>query len=727
MLKRAWVALCDALVSTVFIAGLALVLAATGAAAAGLSADYGRLPLHFEENRGQVDLQVRFLARGPGYGLYLTSGEAVLALGAKDRAVLRMALVGANSNAQVSGLDELPGKANYFIGKDPAKWRTNVPTYAKVRYRGVYPGIDLVYYGNQRQLEYDFVVARGADPRRIALRFAGAEKLEIDGQGDLVLHLPQGNVRVKRPVVYQSVDGKRQEIDGRYVVRDEDRVGFQLAAYDSNKTLVIDPIVLSYSTFLGGNGFDGAAGIAVDGLGHAYVTGFTTSTNFPVTAEAFGTAFHGPAGSLSDVFVAKFDRPGTGLIYATYLGGSNQDEAGGIAVDSGGSAYVTGITHSADFPVTAGAFQAATDGSGDAFVTRLNSAGSGLVYSTYLGGSQLEGGAGIAADDLGNAYVTGSTSSTNFPTSVGTFQPLFAGGSSGPSSPGPSDAFVSKLGTGGSGLVYSTYLGGSGDDYSSAIAIDAAGGAYVTGRTNSLVFPTTPAAYQPLVAHTGDFSGYNAFVTKLDPAGATLTYSTYLGGSGADSGFGIAVDGGSNVYVTGLTTSINFPTTVGAVQPTFRGVADAFVTKLNRAGSALIYATFLGGSGADRGHAIAVAGDGSAHVAGGTESVDFPATADAVQASYAGGSGSAAGDAFVAMVHPGGASLRYSTYLGGAYGEVSSGIAVDPAGGTYVTGITKSPDFPTANAFQPVHAGGPPVSPVGVVTDAFVAKIVNEP
>src|SRR5438477_2498195 len=422
------------------VAGFALSFAA--AAEARVSQSYGKLPLHFEANEGQTHHDVRFLARGAGYSLYLTAGEAVLVLtkpnpdakrdahstperrGTQARGtpvVVRMSLVGAAPKPPVSGLDELPGKANYLIGKDPTKWRTNVPTYAKVHYRAVYPGIDLVYYGNQRQLEYDFVVAPGADPNRIVLGFQGAERLEINAEGELVLHAAGEVIRQRVPVTYQEINGVRTKLEGRYVLKDAHRVGFQVAAYDQNRPLVIDP-TLVYATYLGSSGWDYGSGIAVDAAGSAYVTGSTSSADFP-TANALQAAKAG----FQNAFVTKLNPTGSALVYSTYLGGSRGDEGFGIAVDAAGSAYVTGGTGSADFPTTAGAFQT-TYGGGDAFVTKLNATGTALVYSTYLGGSRGDGGFGIAVDAAGSAYVTGSTNSTDFPTTPGAIQTTYSGG-----------------------------------------------------------------------------------------------------------------------------------------------------------------------------------------------------------------------------------------------------------------------------------------------------------
>jgi Beta-propeller repeat len=681
---------------------------------------YGKLPLSFEANQGQTDGRVKFVSRGSGYSLFLTNDEAVFSLrGSKAKpandkspqalparppqelattgAILRMKLVKANPAAKIAGEDELPGRSNYFIGNDPKKWRSDVPTFGKVKYEGVYPGIDLVYYGNQRQLEYDFVVAPGADPHRIRFDVRGAKRITQDERGDLVLQTGVGEVRWVKPVVYQEKDGTKQEIAAHYVIKDKNRVRFAVADYDLRRPLFIDPLI--YSTYLGGSGQDTGYGIAMDRSGNAYVTGYTISTNFPVTPGAFQTVCNGGGACASpdapDAFVTKLNPSGSALIYSTYIGGTNTDYATAIAVDSSGNAYVTGVTASTDFP-TMNPLQPAYGGNLDAFLTEINPSGTALVYSTYLGGSGQDTGYGIAVDSSGNAYVTGWTSSTDFPT----MNPLQAtnGG-------GNFDAFVAKLNTAGSALVYSTYLGGNGQDQGFGIALDGSGNAYVGGTTTSSDFPTM----NPLQPANGGI--FNAFVTKLNPTGSALVYSTYLGGSAYDYGQGIAVDNSGNAYVTGVTTSTDFPT-MNPLQPTYGGNGDAFVTKLNPTGSALVYSTYLGGSGQDTGYGIAADSSGNAYVTGLTPSTDFP-TMNPFQPKIGG-----SGDAFVAKINPVGSAFVYSTYLGGSSSDAGQGIAVDSSGNAYVMGTTSSRDFPTMNPLQPSNAGG---------GDAFVAKIASRP
>jgi hypothetical protein len=685
---------------------------------------YGKLPRSFEANQGQTDPQVKFLSRGSGYSLFLTNNQAVLLLKRPDvsktrqqphtvsataeptrahaiaASVLRIKLVAANPATKTVGLDELAGKSNYFIGNDPQKWRTNVANYARVQYREIYPGVDLVYYGNQGQLEHDFVVAPGANPKIIRMRFEGDRGHKLAANGDLVLSIKGGEVRLQKPRIYQEIGGVQREVAGRYVPKGKRQVGFAVAAYDTTRPLVIDP-VLFYSTYLGGSDYDQSNGIAVDASGDAYVTGYTSSSNFPTTTGAFQTAF----GGASDAFVTELNPTGSALVYSTYLGGSGYDQGNGIAVDASGNAYVTGSTSSTNFPSSSGASQTASGGGTDAFVTKLDPTGSALGYSTYLGGVDEDQGTGIAVDALDNAYVTGFTFSSTFPTTPGAFDTIFGG------TPFLEDAFVTKLNPLGSGLVYSTYLGGSDVDQGRGIAVEASGNAYVTGYTYSSNFPTTTGAFQT----TFGGGSFDAFVTKLNPAGsAPLLYSTYLGGFNYDVGLGIAVNTLANAFVTGYTYSPNFPTTTGAFQTTFGGTSDAFVTKLNPTGSSpLVYSTYLGGYDVDWGLGIAVDALDNAYLTGYTESSNFPITSGALQPTRGG-----VVDAFVTKLNPTGSSpLVYSTYLGGVNYDEGFGIAVDPLDNAYVTGYTYSPNFPTTTgAFQPTFGG---------YLDAFVTKITD--
>jgi hypothetical protein len=705
-------------------------------ASATVQANYGKLPLSFEANQGQSDPQVKYLARGNGYSLYLTDSAAVLALTkanpssrkfdpalaagktSKPEAatpktdVVRMELAGANPGLRVSGAEQLPGTANYFIGNDPAKWRPNVPTYAKVKYAGVYPGIDLVYYGNQRQLEYDFVLAPGANPKPIRLHFAGASKLTLNRDGDLTVTARNGEIAFHKPVVYQTKDGQREPLEGTFTLLANNTIGFTLGSYDHTRELVIDP-TLAYSTYLGGTRLDTANAIAVDRDGNAYITGSTDSLNFPTSEGAFQTV-NKTGGSGTTVFVTKLNSAGSALIYSTYLGGSSGEEGFGIQVDDAGSAYVAGFTMSTDFPVTSGAFQTVNPYA-TAFVTKLSPAGSALVYSTYLGGRYFTFARAIAVDAAGHAFVTGSTDA-NFPVTAGAFQQV--------NKDANGTAFVTEFNPTGSGLVYSTYLGGDIYDSGNGIAVDSLGHAYVAGSTESPDFPVTSGAFQQVnkANPTGNFFGsYAGFITEFNAAGSGLVYSTFLGGSSGDNfPTGIAVDKFGNAYVIGSTQTTDFPVTSNAFQKTKGTPGNAstgFVTKLNPAGSGLVYSTYLGGNMSDSGAGIAVDAARHAYVTGSTSSTDFPVTPDAYQSEQRSSNGSA----FLTELDLTGSALAYSTYLGGSNVDGpnwASSVALDNLGNVYLAGETEATDFPTTpGAYQVTNKAA---NNLGV--NAFVSK-----
>jgi hypothetical protein len=647
---------------------------ATDSAAAkkNARAAYAKLPLAFVPNAGQTDARVRYSAQAGGASFYFTQKEAVFSFAGKRQGLaLRLAFIGANPDVAIGARKRGAGKVNYLIGSDPAKWRTNLPTYGQVVYHDLWPGIDMVFRGANGQLKYEFLVRPGARVSDIRLAYRGTGGLSLGRGGTLKIQTPLGVMTDTAPRSYQLAGGERVAVASSYALQGRRGYGFALGpGYNPTRPLVIDP-GLVYSTFVGGSGSDQGFGIAVDATGAAYVTGLTVSTNFPTPAGAFDMSFNG----VIDAFVTKLNPLGTGLVYSTYLGGSNDDRGFGIAADALGSAYVTGNTRSANFPTTAGAFDTTHNGD-DAFVTKLNALGTALVYSTFLGGGSA--GNGIALDASGAAYVTGFTSAGGVPTTPGAFDTTHNGSS---------DAFVTKLNSLGTALVYSTFLGGTVSDQGWGIALDASGAAYVTGLTNSTDFPTTLGAFD--TTHNGSS---DAFVTKLNPLGtAPLVYSTFLGESANDQGLGIAVDALSAAHVTGVTSSTNFPTTVGAFDTTYNGgVNDAFVTKLNSLGTGLVYSSFLGGSGTDVGFGIALA-SGAAHVTGQTSSTNFPTTAGAFDTTYNGG----ADDAFVTKLNSLGTGLDYSTFLGGNSSETSRGIALDPVGNAYVTGLTNSANFPT--------------------------------
>ena len=543
---------------------------------------YGDLPLSFEANNGHADPAVKFFARGPNYSLYLAANQAMMKFRSPtshpvldlerrspaanpESTIVRMKLVGGNAGARTTVLDELPGKSNYFMGNDPKNWRTNVTNYARVKFQNVYPGIDMVYYGNQHQLEYDFQLAAGANPEAIRLSFEGAESVQIDAAvGFLKIATRAGEFRQHKPDVYQQIKGARKEIACKYFMNSKREVGFEIAEYDTNEPLMIDPVV-SYSTYLGGRSADDAFGIAVDASGNAYVTGRTFSADFPNTRGSFQRLL-----DKGDAFITKINSSGTGIVYSTYLGGSDTEVVGrgergvAIAVDQAGNAYVTGETSSSDFPTTQGSlrsialFDPSIHGNIDAFVTKLNATGNALIYSTYLGGlhpgfeapvASTDIGLAIAVDSEGSAYVAGGTNSVDFPV-ANAFQPTRLA---------TDDAFISKLNPTGTALIYSTYLGGN--STATGIAVDESGNAYVAGTTSSASFPVTPIAFQSSLSGSVD-----VFVTKLDRAGKSLLYSTYLGGRDIDEAAGIAIDLAGNAYLTGYTRSTDFPT-VTPIQP----------------------------------------------------------------------------------------------------------------------------------------------------------------
>ena len=684
--------------------------------------NFGALPLAFEANQGQTDPQVKFLARGSGYTVFLTGNETVFALHSSPApsapasnpaersrqrraqkqidASISMKLAGGNSQASIAAQNELPGRSNYFIGSDPSQWHTGVKQYSRVAYRNVYPGVDMAFHGQQRQLEFDFIVAPNASAAPIGFNISGAKKVSTDADGNLVLASKAGNVLLHRPVAYQEKNNSREAVDASFAV-EANKIGITLGNYDRSRELIIDPSI-TYATYLGGALEDDAYAIAVDGSGNAYVTGQTASTNFPTQSAKYPSNQGG-----IDAFVTEISADGQTLEYSTYLGGNGTDSGNAITIDASGNAYVAGGTSSTNFPVPSG-YQTSNQGGLDAFVTEVSAGGGSLTFSTYLGGNGDDVAKGIAVDSTG-VYVAGITASTNLPGASTTgFQTTISGASNG---------FVAKLTPGTTvALAYSSYLGGGTGDFASGVAV-ASNQAYVTGGTLNANgnFPTK----NPLQTNCGGIAGgcsgkYDAFVTVVNSTGNGLIYSTFLGGTGDDRGYAIALDSSGNAYVTGFTQSIatSFPLK-NALQSTFKGSQDAFVAEINAAGSALVYSTYLGGSVSQTGTGIAVDGSGKAYVTGPTTSTDFP-TAAPTQANTGGGS-----DAFVSEIAAGGGSLVFSTYLGGSLTENSAtgapigAIAVDSAGANiYVTGNTAG-NFPTASPKQPTFGGGS--------ADAFVA------
>ncbi len=726
-----------------------------------------RLPLYFEPNEGQTDPQAKFISRGPGYTLFLTSQDALLVLQkfstsppavkfsrkktvssplTIQTAVLRMKLEGALSNLSPEGLEQLPGISNYFIGNQPAQWHTHIPQYARVGVQGVYPGINMEYYGNQGHLEYDFKAQPGANINAIRLSFEGMEALEINADGGLALKTSMGDIVFKAPILYQNEGLIHQPVQGRYKITGTKEVGFEVPSYDKTRPLVIDP-VLDYATYLGGSSHDGAYGIAVDSAGEAFITGHTYSIDFPVTPGAAQTVNVGNP----DAFVAKINSAGTALLYSTYLGGNGnqiyQEFNYGIAVDGSGNCYVDGPTQapstlvSNTFPTTPNAYQVTPNQGFDAYVTELDPTGSTLLYSTFLGGNGDDVAYGLALDPSDFVYVTGQTSSTNFPTTTGAFQTILG-------TTGATNAFISKLDvtkSGTSSLVYSTYLGGNGPDSGNSIVVDTNGNSYVTGQTASTNFPVTVAGGgTPFQANLITGASQNAFVAKLNATGTGLVYSTYLGGENYDQGNGIALDGGGNAYVTGFTFSSQFPYTTGAYQTSLSSgvLYDAFITKMNPTGTSLVYSTYLGGSIGpsapplfSTGRAIAVDVNNDAYVGGGTTCYDFPVTGTAVDFVEAHNSSSENNvEAFVTHLNSTGTDLVYSTCFGGSGGggggptgyDPSAAIALDGNGGIYIAGESNSTDLLSANgvttAIQLTIGGG-----TGLEPDTIIFKFGPSP
>jgi hypothetical protein len=689
--------------------------------------DYGKIPMSFEENLGQAEAEVKFLSRGNGYALFLTGDEAVFALkkaanqkGEPDKsdktsarnsqAILKMKLSGANHSPQIAGKNETAAKSNYFRGEKKENWRENVPNFSRVEYREVYSGIDQIFYGSGTALEYDFVVAPNAEAEKIAVNFEGAENLKIDENGDLILTVDGEEIRQKKPFAYQEIAGEKREIAANYEIRNSEskienrNVGFKLGEYDRSLPLVIDP-VLVYSTYLGGTGADAGNDIAVDAQGNAYVTGLTWSANFPVKNALKTTADI----NRGDVFVTKINANGSQIVYSTFIGGSFGDIGHGIDVDNEGNAYVTGVTGASlevnDFP-TVNAFDSTFGGTDDVFLLKLNADGNRLIYSTYLGGGNTDVAYEVKVDrETGEAFIVGDTLSIGqFPTTFGAYKTSCDGCVSSP--------FVAKFSADGLYPVYSTYIGpGSPSD----LALDAQGNVYLTGSTVSNAFPVTPGA--PQTVCTGcEFLRADAFITKLNADGSNLVYSTFLGGSVRDVGNAIAVDQEGNAYVTGQTESTSlsikpFPTTAGVVRPRTEN-RDAFVTKINAAGTAFVYSTFLGGEGTDKGLGIAVDAEGRAYMTGAASShIGFPLVNN-FNPPFQGG-------IFITTLNRNASAAVFSTFLGGGEGR---DVEVDGKDGIYLTGEILYDRLLTANALQPA-----PGNDNSNVYDAFVTKINLQP
>jgi hypothetical protein len=686
---------------------------------------YAHIPLAFEENHGQAPADTRYLARGSGYQVHIASNAlavAVTTLHGKapktPAAIARMRLVGASAKAEAEGEGLLPSKSNYFIGPDPRTALTDVSNYSRVRFKDVYPGIDVVYYGAGGNLEYDLAARAGADLSRVRLSVSGTDRLSVDENGDVRVPLGSAEAILHRPTVYQDQDGARQSVAARYVLLPHNQVAIRLGAYDRSRSITIDP-VLSYSTFLGGSNTDYANGIAVDSAGSAYVVGSAGSTNFPLLSNYQGLKKGSSTVNLA--FITKFNTTGTGLVYSTFLGDSGTsaiNQGFAIAVDGSGNAYVTGKTQGTAFPTTAGAYQTTSPGgANNSFVAKLGPAGNTLVYGTYLTGVLT---ASIAIDGSGNAYVTGQAGSA-FTTTSGAFQTAFHAPNN--------SAFVVKLNATATTALYATYIGGSGNSAGYGIAVDTSGNAYVGGSTGATDFPVLNAFQS---AAPGPGAG---FVTKLNAAGSGLAYSTYLGGSSGDAVYAIAVDASGSAYVTGKTTSTNFPVTASAFQKTkggasYNGLPNGFVTKLSSSGNTLIYSSFLGGNGSasnqssygDWGYAIAVDNGGAAYISGQVGSVSgFPLVGDLNP-----GLPEVAQGFFMAKVSAIGDALLYSTHIGWGIVGTPFGIAVDSGNNAY--GVTTANHNANYSSSFLISSGAyQSAAPSGDLYDGIVTKLNTGP
>ena len=705
----------------VVLLGATVLQAATRDKHAGAPSIAGRLPLAFEANQGQQDPSVRFLARGPSYNLYFS--RETLALALQDEAhmgdqaknyqakgaIITIDLFHANPAVRVVGLNELSEKTNYFIGNDPTNWRTGIQTYARVKYEDVYSGIDLIFYGKGDKVEYDFVVKPGAHPRDISLLIHGSEAVSIDHDGSLIIRTQAGPLRFRRPVLYQEIAQRRTHVDGRFVVSEtssqEGRqffVSFHVGAYDRARQLVIDPI-LDYSTYLGGSGSDYTGGMARDSLGNTYVVGTTTSLDFPVTAGVKQRKCAGT--SCQDIFIAKLNPTGSGLIYATYLGGSAADIGVSIATDSSGNAYITGATQSTDFPTTVGALKRTCGGTcfnRDAFVAKLNSTGSALVYSTYLGGSD-EDFAGSIRVLNGNAYVSGFSGSTDFPTTAGAYKTQLEGQGS---------SFVAQLNSTGKALVFSTFVGEVDlQDAAPALALDSNGNSYLLGDTLSSNYPVSAGSFHtPLESNLNS----NLYITKLNPTGTALVFSALIGGAGPSGG--ISTDGIGNIYFAAAAGDF-FPVTPNAIEQscpiliTNGNSNGILIRKLSADGTHLLAA---GHVCPDRAWPSPVGFDAAGNLitAGYTDSPLVPTTVNAFQKSIR--NICCFSDGFIMRLTPDATMLTYSTYLGGNSADAISAFITDSTRDLYLVGGTSSTNFPTVNAFQPALAGG---------NNAFISKM----
>jgi hypothetical protein len=665
---------------------------------------------YFIENKGQWPKEVLYLTQMNGLNTWITTKGIQLEFYKKEKNLENAAriadcsklenieytclrhrvnydLVNCNSKVVANGEMKQSAYKNFLVGNNQNKYTTNVALYGQVIVNEIYDGIDIRYYFENDFLKYDFIVHPRADANQIQIKIVGSDKTYLNNKGELILTTLFGEIQNKNLYCYQQENKKK--VEGKFT-NDRGNWSFDLETYDKRQTLIIDPLI--YATYIGGNHYDEAYSVAVDASNNVYVSGFTYSTNYDITAGAFQTTKAGDW----DVFVSKLNADGTNLIYSTYIGGNGSDFAVSNAVDANNNLYITGYTTSTDYITTTGAYQTINNGGVDGFITKLNASGTALIYSTYIGGNNGDYSRAIAIDNSNNAYITGNTNSNNFATSIGAFQNLYNG---------LNDIFVCKLNESGTTLIYSTYIGSFNNEYGQSIALDNSGNAYITGWAH-FGFITTPGAFQTIIG-----GGNDVIVVKLNSLGTALIYSTFIGGNSADAGYDIALDASNNAYITGDTESSNFKVTPNVLQNNHEGGwTDAFVTKINTTGTALIYSTYLGGNGDDTAHSIAVDSNDNAYITGRTESTNFDITSGAFQTTNAAGR-----DVFASKLNATGSALLYSTYIGGNNNDVGLSIALDTSTNAYITGLTWSTNlYTTTGAFQTVNSG---------TRDIFVFKL----
>ncbi|MCP4632254.1 MAG: hypothetical protein GY855_04955, partial [candidate division Zixibacteria bacterium] len=651
--------------------------------------------LIFTENKGQWDPQALFRVKSEGGAMWFTpSGinyqfvrEATITARENDTdqtdkpkniecLIIKASFEGANQNPLVSGDKLLNYKSNYFLDNDPERWQTDVQSFEGLIYKDIYSGIDLKYYGKGRQIEYDFNITPGADVSQIQIRYEGVKSIAVNSSGALEVETDWGKVTELRPVIYQGEGTQKKNISGEYQILSPNTFGFKLGAdYDASKPAVIDP-VLVYSTYLGGGVNDYVGDITINDSGYTYIVGHTYSSDFP-TLNGYDNDFNG----WCDVYITKLDTTGSNLIYSTYFGGTGDfaDQGNSIDLDNTGNIYVTGITYSSIFPLV-NEYDGSLGGSRDAFVTKLSPGGDNIIFSTYLGGASIDEANGISIDAGGSAYITGYTISSDFPT-INAYSTSYGGGK---------DIFVTKFSVSGNSLDYSTFLGGTGDDYGEAIVVDATGSSFVTGKVSSVDFPT--------INYYDNYNdgNYDAFVSKFSTAGNALDYSTYIGTGFNDYANDITIDTIGNAYITGYTYSSTFPA-INAYDGSSNGICDIFLTKLNPVGNNLIFSTYLGGDGADFGSSISLDTNNNVYITGWTLSDNFPVIND-YDNSYNGGR-----DVIVTKFSKTGDKLIYSTYLGGTGDDYGDAIAVDSSGFAYVAGRVESSDFPIISPYDDTY------------------------